>query len=304
VAFLDPSLWCLHKMAYPVSYNEGAYFNAVTGRGIGTQFAVILGAVWDYIPETATALAGVTIRTGLLEIIVAALALVGFVSSWKRGERLLTYLTAVQYGGLVLSSAGSRYLLLLIPGLLLFLFQGIVIILGLLTSRMRDKRAEAFALRRVLIAVSCLLLVTNLGQNIVTIAGARSAVESGGAESNRDKPFFVAARWLKANSNGQSILTMNPRIIHYLTGLPTVETLRSGAPEEVAWPNTRQQIIGLMKKRNPGFVFLDNKNPALKKLITESAELNNYTLQVIPEASYGNRYSLARFVLKNKILDK
>ena len=304
VAFLVPSLWCLHKMGYPVSYNEGAYLDAVAGRGIGTQCAVILGALWDYIPETATALAGVTIRTGFLEILIVALTLVGFVSSWRRGERLFTYLTAVQYGGLVLNSAGSRYLLLLIPGLLLFLFQGIVVILRLLSSRMGEKRADVVGLRRVLVTVFCLLLVTNLGQNIVTIAGARSAVESGGAESDRDKPFFVAARWLKANSNGQSILTMNPRIIHYLTGLPTVETLRSGAPEEVAWLNTREQIAGLIKKRKPGFVFLDNKNPALKKLIAESAESDNYTLQVIPEASYGNRYSLARLVLKNGTLDR
>jgi 4-amino-4-deoxy-L-arabinose transferase-like glycosyltransferase len=304
MAFLVPSLWCLHKMGYPVSYNEGAYIDAVTGRGIGTQCAVILGAVWEYIPETATALAGVTIRTGFLEIIIVLLALVGFVSSWRRGERLFTYLTAVQYGGLALSSAGSRYLLLLIPGLLLFLFQGIVIIFRLLSSKLGDKRADWFAPRRVLVIVSCVLLVTNVGQNIVTIAGARSAVESGGAESNRDKPFFVAARWLKANSNGQSILTMNPRIIRYLTGLPTVETLRSGAPEEVAWPNTRKQIVELMKKGKPGFIFLDNKNPALEKLILESAELNNYVVHVIPEASYGNRYSLGRLTLRNEILEK
>ena len=138
-----------------------------------------------------------------------------------------------------------------------------------------------------------------MGQNVVTISQARLALESNGPESGRDKPFFVAARWLRANANGEPVLTMNPRIIRYLTGLPTVETMHSGSPEETVWPSTRNQIVAMIEKRKPGFLFLDDKDPVLKRLIIEAAGSSGFEVNVIPEASFGNRYSVARLTPHN-----
>ena len=294
LALIVPCLWEIHKIGYPVSMTEGEYVKAVTGRTLGTQLSIISKAAWDYIPETASALAGVSIKTGFVEIIIALLAVIGFWVSWKRGERLFTYLTAVQFGGLLFSPAGARYILLLIPGLLLFMFQGLTITITQLNKRTSIKWRKMFRLRGTLVVVALFLFATNMGQNVVTISQARCALESGGAESYRDKPFFVAARWLRSNANGEPVLTMNPRIIRYLTGLPTVETLRSGCPEETALPSTRNQIAAMIEKRKPAFLFLDDKDPALKNLIVEAAESLNFKVDVVPEASFGNRYSVSR----------
>lgn len=298
-ALIVPCLWEVHKIGYPASINEGEYVKAVTGRTLGTQLAIISKAAWDYIPEMATAFAGVSIKTGSLEILIALLTVIGFWVSWKRGERLFTYLTVVQFGGLLLSPAGARYLLLLIPGLLLFFFQGVAITTIQLDKRTSIKWRKIFELRGILVVVSFLLFATNMGQNFVTIFQARWALEYNGAESDRDKPFFVAARWLRANADGEPVLTMNPRIIRYLTGLPTVETLRSGSPEETVWPSTRNQIATMLEKRKPAFLFLDDKDPALKKLIIEAAESLDLRVDVIPGASFGNRYSVARLSPRN-----
>ncbi len=299
VALLVPCLWEVHKIGYPASINEGEYIKAVTGRTSGTQLSIISQAAWDYIPEMATALAGVSIKTGFVEILIALFAAIGFWVSWKRGERLFTYLTVVQFGGLLLSPAGSRYILLLIPGLLLFLFQGVAIAVIRLHKSTSITWRKVFELRGVLVVAALLLFATNMGQNVVTISQARLALESNGPESGRDKPFFVAARWLRANANGEPVLTMNPRIIRYLTGLPTVETMHSGSPEETAWPSTRNQIVAMIEKRKPGFLFLDDKDPALKRLIIEAAGSSGFEVNVIPEASFGNRYSVARLTPRN-----
>ena len=296
VSLIVPLSWEFHKSSYAPSYNEGEYIRAVTGRSFGTQLSVIGSATVNYASEIATAIAGVSIKTGVLEFLIVGLIVIGFYVSWTRGERLLTCLTAVQFGGLTLSPAGSRYIILLIPGLLLFMFMGVSVFVEFIHRKVDQKWQEIFTLRRVVISIFMLLSLTNLGQNVVTISEARMALEKGGAESLRDKPFFVAARWLKAHQNGQSIMTMNPRIIRYLTGISTVETLRSGAPEESAWPTTRNEIAHLIDKRKPGFLFLDNKDPILKRLIFEAAESRNLEFQIVPEASFGDRYYLGRLV--------
>ncbi len=296
VSLILPCIWEFHKSSYAPSYNEGEYIRAVAGRSLATQLSIIGTAAMDYASEIATAIAGVSIKTGVLEFLIVGLMLIGFYVSLMRGERLLTCLTAVQFGGLLLSPAGSRYIILLIPGLLLFLFMGVSVCLQMIHSKVTMKWQETFTLRRVIISIFLLLCLTNLGQSVVTISEARMALEKGGAESQRDKPFFVAARWLKAHQNGKSIMTMNPRIIRYLTGISTLETLRSGAPEESVWPTTRNQIADLIEKGNPGFLFVDNRDPVLKRLILEAAESRNLEFQIIPEASFGNRYYLGRLV--------
>lgn len=299
ISLILPFSWEYYKSSYPASYNEGEYIRAVTGRSLGTQLSVIGCAMKDYASETATAIAGVSIKTGFLEFVILGLVLVGFCIAWGRGERLLTCLTAVQFGGLLLSPAGSRYIIILIPGLLLFMFLGIVACLNFVRPKLNSRLQETLAPRRVILSVALILCLTNIGQNVVTISEARMALENGGAESLRDKPFFVASRWLKANGSGQPIMTMNPRVIRYLTGMPTVETLRSGTPEELAWPTSRNEIAYLIETRKPGFLFLDNRDPMLKKLILEAAQSKNLDFVEVPEASFGERYCLLRLVSPN-----
>ncbi|MGC8659989.1 MAG: ArnT family glycosyltransferase [Desulfomonilaceae bacterium] len=294
LGFVVPLLWELHKRGYPRSYNEGEYLNAITGRTLATQISIIFNSAWGYVAEMATALMGVSIKTGFLEVFIVAFVALGFWVAWKRGERLFIYLTAIQLGGLLLSPAGSRYILLLIPGLLLFLFQGVIVAGDWLRKHTALGRVKSLGQRRAILAVAILLLATNMGQNAVTISQARLALESGGAETDRDEPFFVAARWLKSHAEGKSVLTMNPRIIRYLTGLPTVEMLRSGSPEEMVLPKTLIEIRGIIQKRNPAFLFLDNRDEVLKGLIIAAAESLNYKVEVIKEASCGDRYILAR----------
>ena len=294
LGFVIPLMWEIHKMGYSPSYNEGEYIRAVTGRNLGTQLSIILNAVWGYVSETATALAGVSIKTGFVEVVIMAFVALGFLAAWKRGERLFTYLTVMQFGGLLLSPAGSRYLLLLIPGLLLFLFNGVIVTVVWLKSHISFRGWKFPGLKGVILATSIMLFATNMGQNAVTISEARLALESGGAETLKDQPFFVAARWLKANADGKSVLTMNPRIINYLSGLPTVEMLRSGSPEETVLPKTVREIDGIIEKRRPAFLFLDNRDQFLKGLIIAAAQSQNYRVDVIHEASCGNRYILAR----------
>ena len=52
------------------------------------------------------ALTGVSIKGVLLEFVVPALVLLGWVTALKQGERLLVPLTAIESAGLLLSSAG------------------------------------------------------------------------------------------------------------------------------------------------------------------------------------------------------
>ncbi|MFH0958856.1 MAG: glycosyltransferase family 39 protein [Pseudomonadota bacterium] len=299
VSLIVPCLWELHKSSYAPSYNEGEYISAVAGRSFTTQLSIIGNAAVSYASEISTAIAGVSIKTGILEFLIVGLIFIGFYVSWIRGERLLTCLTVVQFGGLLLSPAGSRYIILLIPGLLLFLLMGVSVFLELILKQVDKEWRAIFTLKRVIMSIFMLLCLTNLGQNLVTISEARMALENNGAESLRDKPFFVAARWLKANHNEQAIMTMNPRIIRYLTGMSTVETLRSGAPEESAWPTTRNQIADIIEKRKPGFLFLDSRDPKLKELILEAAETRNLEFKIVPEASFGDRYCLGQLVNRN-----
>ena len=104
-------VWECWKSAFPASFGEGTYYTAVAQRDLGTQISVILSALWGYVPETFYAVTGVTIKTGFVELIAPAVILVGLVEAFRRGDRLLVPFVTLQYAGLSLSSAGSRYLI-------------------------------------------------------------------------------------------------------------------------------------------------------------------------------------------------
>jgi 4-amino-4-deoxy-L-arabinose transferase-like glycosyltransferase len=291
-AILPGMTWEWYKWSFPSSHQEGTYLNAVTGRDLATQLTIILNSAWKYIPETSEALTGLSIKTGVLELIVPGLALIGMAVALCNGERLLTALTAIQFCGLFLSPAGSRYILVLLPGLYLFFYLGLLRSWKWISPIGAGRIGKRIGPNRLLIGVFVAFTLFNVGHNAITIMAARSAVETPGAESSRDLPFFAAARWLKAHAAGEVVLTMHPRVLHYLSGLPTVELVRSGVPEHEVWVNAQQEIRKLLQGRNPTFLFSDSRNTLLYGQVMKAIENLGLELQEIPEAGTSPRFHL------------
>jgi len=295
LAALIPTVaWEAYKAHFPISQTEGSYFDAVTGRGLWTQAHIIVTALLEYVPETFDAVAGVSVKTGVIEGCLAIVMAVGAVAVFKNGERLLVPLTVIQFGGLALSPAGSRYLLLLIPGLYLFLALGLIRVHEWAARRLGSRAAWIPSQRGLLVGVFCTLAVLNVGHNVGTIIQARTALEKGGAESAHDLPFFVAARWLKSRQEQGPLLTMHPRVVHFLSGIKTVELVRSGVPEHEVWVDRREAIGRLIQEHHPTFFFSDSANERLFKEAEAAAESLGLRLEEIPEASVSHRFRLWR----------
>jgi 4-amino-4-deoxy-L-arabinose transferase-like glycosyltransferase len=292
VAFLPAAIWQGLKASFPVSVAEGTYFDAVAARRLDDQLHVIVTTFWGYFSETSDALTGVSIKTGFLELIAPLVMLVGMVQAFRDGDRLLVPLTVVQFCGLLLSSPGSRYLIFLIPALYLFLALGIVTVVPWFT------RQNSIPPRcgRVLLTCFAIIAVLNVGHNAITIAHARTALEHGGAESERSLAFFTAARWLKANAPHATVLTTRSRIIHYLSGCPTVTLLRSGVPEHEIWVDKTDQIEKLVAQHSPEFLFTDASKAELYAAVTKALVELGMNVEPVPEATSSPRYGLFRIV--------
>jgi hypothetical protein len=293
-AVIPGALWELHKASVPPSFSEGTYLNAVMGRNLGTQLAIVLSSAWGYISETNFAITGLSIKTGILEAIVPALAAVGAVTTFMRGERLFVLLTAVQFCGLALSPAGSRYLLPLLPGLYLFLAVGVLRLCQ--WTRMRTDKHPGLSLnpRITLLSVFAVLAIINLGHDAATILRARTALERNGPETSRDLPFFTAARWLDTHAPEAVVLTMYPRVLHYLSGVRTVELVRSGVPEHEVWVNRRQEIERLIVRTKPSFLFSDARNKAMLREVRAAVTSLGLHLEEVSDARAGSRFQLWR----------
>jgi 4-amino-4-deoxy-L-arabinose transferase-like glycosyltransferase len=292
MAFLPAIMWQWWKASFPVSVAEGTYFGAVAARRISDQAHVIITTFWGYFAETSETLTGVTLKTGFLEFIAPLIMLVGMVEAFRSGDRLLVPLTVVQFCGLLLSSPGGRYLIFLIPALYLFLALGILKLAPLFTKDHVTPRQSG----RVLVTCFVILAVLNVGHNAITIAKARTALEPRGAESERSVPFFTASRWLKANAPHATVLTTRSRIIHYLSGCPTVTLLRSGVPDHEIWVQQTDQIEKLMRERNPEFLFTDSSRADLYAQVTKALTELGMRVDPIPEATSSPRYRLFRIV--------
>ena len=194
------SFWEWYKSSFPGSDQEGSYLTAIGGRDLNTQVDVILRSAWGYVAETSEALSGLTIKTGFLELVVPVLVVIGAAAAWFNGERLFVPLTVIQFGGLLLSPAGNRYIIALLPGIYLFLFLGLKRCEQWIKGRMSTRGPTLLPARKLLVGVFIAFALFNVGHNIITIVGARSALEREGAESARDLPFFEAAGWLRGNA--------------------------------------------------------------------------------------------------------
>ncbi len=294
-AIIPGMLWELHKLSLPQSFSEGTYFNAVVGRSLGTLVAIMLDASWEYVLEMNFALTGLSIKTGVVELLVPTVVAIGALVAFKRGERLFVPLVAIQMCGLILSPAGSRYLIALLPGLYLFLGVGIVRISGWLGKR-TDKRPPAWIeSRNVVIAFFSALIFVNAAHNVIPILEARQAVQSGGAETIRDVPFFRAASWLKNNAPHAVVLSMHPRVLHYLSGSKTVELVRSGVPEHEVWVNRTAEVRRLIQRTEPAFLFSDASNATMLASVRDALHGLGLELVEVSEAST-SRFQLWRIV--------
>jgi len=137
-----------------------------------------------------------------------------------------------------------------------------------------------------------ILICLNLAGNAVTIFQARTPVEKSGAESSRDVPFFLASRWLKEHGPGAAVMTMHPRVIHYLSGLPTIELVRSGVPESQAWVHSQDEISRLVQEGKPRYFFSDEKDVFLERYLRQTLEGQGLKLRRIPELHEMSRFAL------------
>ncbi len=285
--------WLAYKASFPVSFAEGTYLDSVSRR-FGDQAWVVFTAFLGYFPEGSYALTGVYLKTHVLELIVPVVTAVGAVVAFRRGDRLLVPLTVIQFMGLLLSTAGSRYLIFLTPALYLFLALGILQIVEWLSHRI-DKPLEP---GRVLVICFIALALTNVGHNLIAIVKCRTPLQAYGPQSDRSLPFFTAARWLKVNAPGAKILTPRPRTIHYLSGCHTISLLRSGVAMHEMFVDTREQVQSLMTEHKPEFLFTDSKAPDLHSKIMDSIRNLGFDLKEIPEAASSERFHLYAIIPK------
>ncbi|MBI5570418.1 MAG: glycosyltransferase family 39 protein [Desulfomonile tiedjei] len=292
VSLAPIAVWDLWKSTFPAGYGEGTYLDAVKGRSFSYQIWTIVDAFWGYFDEMNLALTGVRIKTGFLELIVPLVAFAGMVSAWRGGDRLLVPLTATQFCGLLLAPAGSRYLIFLLPALYLFLGLGILDICRWLSQRIQRPVMGSTVLRVAFVV----MVVLNVGHNVRTVVQARSPQEATGAETQRSLPFFVAARWLKANDPQAQVLTTRSRMIHYLSGNRTLPLLRSGVPIAEMWVEDKAGIRDLMSRGNAEYLFSDYREAALYAKVEDALRGLGYRLEEIPEASSPPRYRLFRLI--------
>ncbi|MCX5861399.1 MAG: glycosyltransferase family 39 protein [Deltaproteobacteria bacterium] len=293
---LPAGSWEMYKSSFPVSFQEGTYLNAVTGRTFKTQADIVLRAAWDYMHETTYALSSLSIKTCVLELVIPCFVIVGLVAAIRKNERLLAPLTVIQFGGLLLSPAGSRYIVALIPGLYLFFALGVLRVSDWARERFSKRNLEFLRPQLLLPLMFAILAGLNCAHNMVTIIQARTALESNGAESLRDLPFFTAGRWLRDNAGNGAVLTMHPRVIHYLSGLPTVELVRSGVPEHLVWIDVAEQIEPLIALRGPTYFFSDADQASLYNETLEALKVLGLTVENVDRTASSQRFRLWRIV--------
>lgn len=297
-SLLPTIFWDLHRSSFPNSPNEGTYLNAIGGRTLETQAKIILTAAWDYFHEITYALSGLSVRMFSLELIIPLLVLIGIAAALRNKERLLAPFTLIQFGGLLLSPAGSRYLIALLPGLYLFFALGVLGVVARVRRRFPGSRSRFLSPRFVILGLFSIMALINFAQNLGTVFHARTPCEIDGAESVRDVPFFASGQWLQENASNSIVLTMHPRVIHYLSGLPTVELVRSGVPEHQVWIDNVSDLRRLISERRPQYFFSDASQANLFSQVLEALGSLDLKLEDINLFPSSGRFRLWRIVGK------
>ncbi len=289
-ALLPFIAWLMWKSVFPASAAEGSYFNAVTGRMWSDQARIVATAFVEYFSEATLCLTGLSIKTYSLEIILPLVAFYGAIQAFIRGDRLFGPLTAIQGAGLLLSTAGERYLLFLLPTMFLFLFLGLTELLERFTAWSESRK------KRALLVTAGILLLCNMGHGIGQIYQARTPLENGGPETERSAAFFTAAGWLREHDTHGAVLSVHSRVIHFLAGNRTIALLRSGVPEHETWVDADAVLGRIFFEERPTYVFWDGKNAKLYSQAFDAARRLGIRFVEILEASSPPRYKLLRVI--------
>jgi hypothetical protein len=288
ISYLPFLLWIIHKSGYPVSISEGSYYDAVVHRYMWDQIRIVVSAMVAYFSETNLVLTGLQIKTGFLEYVLPLIAIGGLLILLQNGEKLLTSLAIVQFGGLFLSTAGERYLIFLIPALYLFLAVGVTTILEFSSKKFK----KHLSIRNVLLGLSCFLFAANLAHSFSVVVQARMPLEIHGAENVRSEPYFKVANWLRTHDANGRVLSTHSRVIHYLSGCPTIALVRSGVPEHETWVDNLNEAKMLIETTKPDYVFWDDKNRELYLSIEAAIQRTGWEMVEIETASTPPRYKL------------
>ena len=143
---------------------------------------MVADSLLNYAPEMTYAVTGVSIKGILLDFVVPALVLLGWTTALKDGERLMVPLTAIEFVGLLLSSAGSRYLLFLLPGLYVFLAAGLLELFTWVATHRQETNPDRTRAGPLILGSFLVLAVLNVGHNIKTVVQSRTALEPNEAQ--------------------------------------------------------------------------------------------------------------------------
>jgi hypothetical protein len=85
---------------------------------------------------------------------------------------------------------------------------------------------------------------------------------------------------------------MHPRVLHYLSGVRTVELVRSGVPEHEVWVNRRQEIKRLIERTEPSFLFSDGHNETMLREVRAALKSLSLRLVEVRDAEASSRFRL------------
>lgn len=91
-------------------------------------------------------------------------------------------------------------------------------------------------------------------------------------------------------------MSMHPRILHYLSGRPTIELIRSGVAIEQTWLRDQTELQKLISSRRPAYFFSDGLDQDLFKETAKALHNLGLDLEAIPEADASPRFHLWRII--------
>jgi hypothetical protein len=91
-------------------------------------------------------------------------------------------------------------------------------------------------------------------------------------------------------------MSMHPRILHYLSGRPTIELTRSGVSYEQTWVKDQKELQSLIISRKPAYFFSDALDQELFNEAVRALHDLGLNLEAIPEADASTRFRLWRII--------
>ena len=191
------ALW-VHRGAAVGTAAGTSYFHWFLGvRGlVGAALHVL-----TRVPRLVESLSDTMLGSDLGRPVSVALALpigVGFVVALRRGERLLCAFGVVYAGAVCLANPGRRFLLPMLPALLVWLVLGAGAVAAFLVERRHVVRPVSLA--RAAWVLVALMALTNMAHASNTIYEAHSADFYAATDDGRLPDYFRLAGWLRENA--------------------------------------------------------------------------------------------------------